>query len=121
MTEVELKQCLLQRCLIKNSLFQKFKLGDQNVRRKWDLKQLDFSESDLTESIFLNCDLTEASFVQARLEGTCFEKCNLTKANFTQAHLERTSFADSKIDRTIMDVEGLIRFGLSKGFVLSES
>jgi uncharacterized protein YjbI with pentapeptide repeats len=54
------------------------------------------------------------------LESAVFDRCNLIDANFVGADISGVNFNTSKVERTLLDVEGFILFGNSKGFVLEQ-
>ncbi len=80
-------------------------------------KRVDFSESDLSYSLFTDSSLEEcifadsnlsgvdfsranlkgASFMNANLQGADFENCDLTNADFTGANLEGSRFPGAKL------------------------
>jgi hypothetical protein len=43
------------------------------------------------------------------------------KTDFTGSNITGVSFQNCKISQTILDLEGIIQYGLSKGFVLSQT
>ena len=76
--------------------------------------------TDLSHSVFVWCNLTEVKFGSAKLVSTIFEKCNLSESDFTGADITGAGFENSHIDKTLLDVEGFVSFGGSKGFKLSQ-
>lgn len=103
-----------------NSTFQKLKDANKNIREKLNLKGCLFQKTNLENSVFAMCDLSGVDFSGANLQGVVFEKCDLTGTDFSDCNLNGTGFGSSKIDKTILDVEGFISFGNSKGFVLRQ-
>ncbi|KKQ45773.1 MAG: hypothetical protein US62_C0009G0004 [Candidatus Woesebacteria bacterium GW2011_GWA1_37_8] len=79
-----------------------------------------FENTDLMGTVFSFCNLEKVVFKDSVLVGCVFEKCNLKETDFSSANIESVNFENSKIDKTILDIEGFIKFGNSKGFVLSK-
>jgi uncharacterized protein YjbI with pentapeptide repeats len=115
---VQIKACDFSKTIMRNCGLQQLKIGSKNERRKFDLSTSKFEETDLSGSVFYFCDLKKVNFKKANLERVIFEKCNLKEANLTDANLSGINFSDSKIENTVLDIEGVISFGNSQGFVL---
>ncbi len=119
--EIQLKQCNFTAAVMKNCIVQQMKAGCKNEKKKFDLSHTAFDEAELSGTIFFWCELRNASFQHANLENVVFDRCDLKQANFTSAITRGTNFTDSKIENTILNVEGFLAFGNSKGFVLEQS
>ena len=117
--DAQIKECDLGGAVINNSIFQQFKDSAKNIRKEFNLMDNKLENSDLSNSIFIKCNLKGVSFVNSNLSNTVFEKCNLENADFTQAEITGIRFEDSKIQNTKLDIDGFVKFGNSKGFVLS--
>jgi len=59
-------------------------------------------------------DLTHVNFEKA-----IFDYCKLKGTSFTDSNTTGVSFQNCQISQTILDLEGFIQFGLSKGFKLN--
>lgn len=105
---------------MKNCVFQQLKAGSKSEKKKFDFTHVNFKESDLAESIFSFCDLREANFQKSNLENVIFERCDLKHSKLTSANITGANFSDSNIEGTILDIEGFISFGNSKGFILKQ-
>jgi uncharacterized protein YjbI with pentapeptide repeats len=68
--------------------------------------------------VFVFCDLEGVSFEKSDLHEAIFERCNLRKTNFKDAQIGGGGFKDSKIEETLLDVNGFIDYGSSQGFKL---
>jgi uncharacterized protein YjbI with pentapeptide repeats len=60
-------------------------------------------------------------FKNADLESVVFEKCNLQKADLSGANITATGFDGCHIKETILDIEGFIKYGNAKGFILDSN
>lgn len=119
-SEVQLKECNFTSVIMKNCILQQIKTGSNSEKKKFDLSHALFRNADLTGTIFFLCSLKAANFHKANLETAVFENCDLREANLIQAHIAGTTFVNSKIEKTLLDLEGFITFGNSKGFVLEQ-
>jgi len=119
-SDVSVKNCNFAHAIIKYSVFEQRRSGTKNERKTFNLSKVVFDETELTGTIFSSCNLEGAGFQKANLESVVFEKCNLKEANLGGANISGTNFSDSKIDHTILDFEGFITFGNSKGFSLEQ-
>jgi uncharacterized protein YjbI with pentapeptide repeats len=119
-SQVQMKECNFFKTVMKNCVLQQLKAGSKNERKKFNLCKSSFVEADLTGTIFFFCDLKDANFQKATLDDVVFEKCNLQNANFKGASIVGINFTNSKIENTILDIEGFLSFGNSKGFVLED-
>lgn len=117
--EVEFEKCDFKNAVVVNSVFQKFRNGETRERRKWDLRSCKFVETDLSGTVFAYCVLTKLKFERSLLERTVFENCDLRGADFTNANISGASFEKSLLSEVILDIDGFIKYGNSKGFVLS--
>ena len=117
-TQTHLEGCDFKGAIMKYCVFQSMKPGSTFQRKKMDLKTCTFKSADLTGSVFNHCDLSCVSFSGANLESTVFEACFLKEANLSGASIQGTNFTLSKLDHTVLDIDGFIAFGNSKGFVL---
>ncbi len=114
---VSVNDCDFSNAVFENTIFQK--ISGKFNRKKFDLRSCKFENVDLVSSVFSFCNLEKVSFKNSDLRQAVFELCDLKETNFSQANIEATSFRDCTIDRTILDLEGFIKFGSSKGFILS--
>ena len=112
-SDVNIENCNFSGSVMENCIFKK--------KKKFNLKSNFFEDTNLQRSVFVFCDLTKMKFSGSDLTGTVFERCDLTETNFTGAKLNGTNFEDCKIAKTILDLNGFLSFGSSKGFVLEES
>lgn len=103
---------------MKNCILQQLKAGSKNEKKKFNLCKSSFEEADLTGTIFFFCDLKNANFQSATLNDVVFEKCNLRNVNFIGASIVGTNFTNSRIENILLNVEGFLAFGNSKGFIL---
>jgi uncharacterized protein YjbI with pentapeptide repeats len=106
---------------MKNCVLEQFKTGNKNEKKKFELSNSLFEKADLTGTIFSLCELKEINFQKANLENAVFDKCNLTRANLIDTNINGTTFNDCKIENTILDLEGFITYGNSKGFMLEQA
>ncbi len=56
-----------------------------NTFAEMDFKKFDFSDNEVSASIFAQCQLAESKFRQCRLEKTEFFQCDLQNADFRDA------------------------------------
>jgi serine/threonine-protein kinase len=119
-SQVKIKDCNFTNAILKNCVFQQQKTGSKNEKKKFDLSHTSFEHADVSRTLFYLCELTKANFQNANLEDAVFDKCDLKGANLSGANITGANFATAKIEKTILDVEGFITFGISKGFVLEQ-
>jgi uncharacterized protein YjbI with pentapeptide repeats len=105
---------------MRNCVLQQRKSGSNNEKKKFDLSSSIFTETELAGTIFFLCELKGVNFQKANLENVVFDKCNLKEANLTNANIRGTNFTDSRMENTILDIEGFVIFGNSKGFILEQ-
>jgi len=99
-------------------IFQKLKAGSKSERRKFDLRTCNFQNTDLKSSIFVMCNLAKLKFTNSILENAVFERCDLEETDFRIAKILGCAFVDCNIKNTLLDVNGFIDYGVSKGFIL---
>jgi len=117
--DIGIFSCNFSKGVMENCIFQKV-VGKGNSKRKsMDLRGCLFEETDLNRSVFAFCNLEEVSFSKSNLESVVFELSNLKKTNFSKSNINGATFENCKIDETILDIQGFISFGSSKGFVLN--
>jgi uncharacterized protein YjbI with pentapeptide repeats len=112
--------CDFSKAIMVNCIFQQLKAGDKNRRKKFSLRKSKFEGTELTSAVFVICNLGKVSFRNAKLKDAIFEKCDLTGVDFTDADINGVNFEGSKIEKTKLNLEGFIKFGNSKGFVLEQ-
>jgi uncharacterized protein YjbI with pentapeptide repeats len=64
-----------------------------------DLREIDFSNKNLTGKRIEGCDLRRANFTNAVLTGTEFSNCDLTGADFSQSCLGQVKFICCNLER----------------------
>jgi hypothetical protein len=64
-----------------------------------ELDCLDWSGTNIHDSIFDGCDLGHGIFIGTKLQGTAFRSCNLKRADFTGADLRGGSLNGSDLSR----------------------
>jgi len=117
-SEVALKTCKFSHARMVGCVFHTFKSGAKNIPAQCDLRSCMFEESDLSETVFIRCNCSKVNFRYTNLSHVVFEKCDLTEADMNGATVSGTNFELSKIDRTILNIDGFITYGVSKGFVV---
>lgn len=75
--------------------------------------------SSMNSLSFANCNLSGMNLTHINLEKAVFDYCKLRGTNFTDSNTTGVTFQNCQINKTILDLEGFIQFGLSKGFILS--
>ncbi len=82
-----------------------------------------FTTEDLcgNGTVFVLCDLRKVVFQNVHLEKVIFDRCNLIETSFTGCNIQQTSFDTSKLGKTLLDIDGFLAYGASKGFALSSS
>lgn len=111
--------CDFGQAVAEGCIFQKLKIGSKSERRNFDLRSCNFQNTDLKSSIFIMCNLSKLKFTNSVLENAVFERCNLEETDFQNAKLSACGFNDCILKKTILDINGFIDFGASKGFILS--
>jgi len=109
--DIGISQNTFENCVMENCVFQK--------KKKFILKTNRFINTNLSKSAFVFCDVSKMSFENCDLTSTIFERCDLTETNFSSTKVDGTGFENCKINKTILDVNGFISYGNSKGFVLT--
>jgi fluoroquinolone resistance protein len=117
-SSISLKNCKFDSCQMLDCIFQRYKSASGGERKRLNLKSFVFEKCGLAGSAFVFCDLTDASFEGSKLNGVVFEKCDLTAVSFIGADIEGAGFENCKISKTKLDMDGFLKFGASKGFVL---
>ncbi len=72
----------------------------------------------MTSVYFVNCDLSGMKLTEINFEKAIFDYCKLKNTDFGGSNMTAVTFQNCQIDKTILDLDGIINFGLSKGFVL---
>lgn len=117
---INLKKCLFKNTLINLVTFQQIKNNFSHELVKFNLNKIIFENCDLTESLFNFCQLIDSKFINCNLSQTVFKKSDLTRADLSGSQLEGTIFSESTLHQTKLDLNGLIQFGQSQGFVLNQ-
>lgn len=113
-----LSMCDFEGAVAENCIFQKLKGSSKSDLKKFILKSCNFLGAQLGRTVFVFCDLEGVSFEGADLHQAIFERCNLKETNFLGAKMESAGFKNSKIDNTLLDMNGFVDFGNSNGFKL---
>ncbi len=61
-------------------------------------KRVDFSEADLSHSLFTDAMLDETIFAETQLKGVDFSRASLKNANFMNANLQNTDFENCNLE-----------------------
>lgn len=117
---LNLKKCIFTNTLINLATFQQIKNNFGHELIKFSLNKIIFENCDLTESLFHFCQLVESKFINCNLYQTVFKKSDLTKADLSGSQLQGTIFSESILHQTKLDLNGLIQFGQSQGFILNQ-
>ena len=97
-----------QRSLLDNGCFQALELGGMEWT-ECQLKQVDFSE----------CDLRRAKFHNSRLEGANFNGARLAQADFTGVGDLSIHPQYVKLDKTIVEMEVVLRMASELGLKIA--
>jgi len=116
--EINISNCDFSNSVMESCVLQK--LISKNNRKKLDLKNMIFQNTSLKGSVFIFCDLKKADLAGSDLTQTNFENCNLKETNFIGCNINGANFENCIIDKTVLDMDGFIKYGNSKGFVLSD-
>ena len=107
-------------CVMEYATFHRLKAGSNFEEVKLNLKDCSFLKCNLTESTFSNCDLKKVSFKDCLLVKALFKKCDLTEADLTGCQILGAQFGDSIIHNTLLNLDGFIQLGNSRGFIIHE-
>jgi uncharacterized protein YjbI with pentapeptide repeats len=116
LSDIQVRECKFVKSLMVNCVFQQLKSKETN--KKFDLVGCEFVSTSLDGSVFVFCDLTDVGFQKSSLAKVVFERCILAKTDFSEADIDEASFDASRVEKAILDVDGFIKLGNSKGFVL---
>jgi uncharacterized protein YjbI with pentapeptide repeats len=111
-------KCDFANSVIENGVFQKLKSGPGNETIRYDLRECNFGNASLLNTIWIKCDLSETSFEGSNLTGAVFDRCKLRKVKFGGAEISGVSFEGSTIDQTELDTNGFVQYSNSRGFKL---
>ncbi len=117
---VTFAKCDFSASVMQNCVFEHLRAGGKSQATRFNLTDTDFTDTDLTGSVFFLCDLTDAKFQSANLERTTFDRCILKKADLTGATMDGIRFIDCKVEKTVLDVQGFISYGLANGFEMKK-
>jgi len=109
--------CDFSGAVLRNCVFQRLTADKRSPAKKFDLSSCVFEGTDLSGTVFFLCDLSGVNFRRATLERATFDRCVLKKADFVGAAMDGIRFIDCKIEKTILDLQGFIRYGQSNGFI----
>ena len=113
------KKCKFDEVVAEGTVFRQLRKSDE--RLEWmDMRKTSFVKADLSGAIFMKCRLNGADFRGAKLERCVFEGCDLSGADFSDTQLAGVNFEKSRIDKTVLDLNGFVSIGQAKGFVLSD-
>jgi fluoroquinolone resistance protein len=87
----------VENCTLNHSTFYQLKIK-KTIFKNSHLIEADFTESDLTASIFDNCDLT----------GTTFENTNVEKTDFRTSHNYSIDPENNRIKKAKFSLSGLV-------------
>lgn len=104
--------------VMKACIFQKLKAGSKTDRKNYDIRTCNFSNTDLEGTAFVFCNLEKVNFIDSNLTNVIFDRCNLADADMSGANLTSTGFENSKTKNTLLDINGFVSIGASRGFVL---
>jgi len=94
--------------------------GTRTDTKKMVFKNLKFERCDLSRSAFVKCVLKEVILVTCNLKSVVFDYCDLRGLDLSNCDTEAVNYETSQIGNTKLSVEGFVKFGYGKGFVLGE-
>lgn len=113
-----LKECNFTHTIMNECIFQQLKDGSKSEQKKFDLQGCTFEQANLSGSIFVFCVLTSVSFASSSLNKAVFERCKMRDTNLAGCELVGANFDTSTVQNAVLDINGFITYGNSKGFVL---
>ena len=118
--QVLLSDSVWETCLLVNCVFQKLVSGEKSITKKMSLKGCEFRDCDLSRSVFVKCGLAGVGLKKCDLRWVVFDYCDLTGVDLSESEIEGVNFETSRINKTKLSVDGFVKFGYGKGFVLAE-
>lgn len=117
---VKFNDCDFTKSILSNCLFESHSAKNKFETKLFNLSTCRFADTNLSGSVFSRCDLRGVTFQNSNLERATFNRCDLRKADFSQALMSGISFVDCKVEDTVLDFQGFVHFGNSRGFILGK-
>ena len=118
---VYIQACDFSSALMSDCVFEQLKEGSTFEKKKIDLRDCKLNKTQLNGTVFILCDFRKVVFQEVNLEKAIFDKCNLIETSFSGCTIKQTNFDSSKLGKTLLDIEGFLEYGASKGFLLSSN
>jgi uncharacterized protein YjbI with pentapeptide repeats len=109
-SNISIENCDFTDSILENCVLRK--------KKKFNLKSVTFENTKLSGAVFVFCNLEGQKIKNCDLTSVVFERCNLKNTDFTESKIDGIGFEDCNIENTVLDLNGFISYGNSKGFIV---